>query len=107
MVERTIAWLARGNRKVRYRGVAKNDHWLHHRAAALNLRRLIGLGLSTTAAPGRWPDTQATVTTRTPPGPTGHSRNPAAIHNRHTHNFGPQETKTTNTGVPKHDCSGH
>ena len=45
MVERTIAWLARGNRKVRYRGVAKNDHWLHHRAAALNLRRLIGLGL--------------------------------------------------------------
>jgi IS5 family transposase len=37
-------WL-RGNRKVRYRGVAKNDHWLHHRAAALNLRRLIGLGL--------------------------------------------------------------
>jgi IS5 family transposase len=35
----------RCNRKVRYRGVAKNDHWLHLRAAALNLRRLIGLGL--------------------------------------------------------------
>jgi hypothetical protein len=45
MVERTIAWLAGGNRKVRYRGMAKNDHWLHLRAAALNLRRLIGLGL--------------------------------------------------------------
>jgi IS5 family transposase len=45
MVERGIAWLTRGNRKVRYRGVAKNDHWLHHRAAALNLRRLITLGL--------------------------------------------------------------
>jgi IS5 family transposase len=45
MVERTIAWLARGNRRVRYRGVTKNDHWLHHRAAALNLRRLITLGL--------------------------------------------------------------
>jgi transposase len=45
MVERTIAWLVRGNRRVRYRGVAKNDHWLHHRAAALNLRRLISLGL--------------------------------------------------------------
>jgi IS5 family transposase len=45
MVERTIAWLARGNRRARYRGVAKNDHWLHHRAAALNLRRLITLGL--------------------------------------------------------------
>jgi len=45
MVERTIAWLTRGNRKVRYRGITKNDHWLHHRAAALNLRRLITLGL--------------------------------------------------------------
>ena len=45
MVERTIAWLTRGNRKLRYRGVAKNDHWLHHRAAALNLGRLIKLGL--------------------------------------------------------------
>ena len=29
MVERTIAWLTRGNRRVRYRGVTKNDHWLH------------------------------------------------------------------------------
>jgi IS5 family transposase len=48
MVERTIAWLARGNRRVRYRGVTKNDHWLHHRAAALNLRRLITLGLDHT-----------------------------------------------------------
>ncbi len=48
MVERSIAWLTRGNRKVRYRGVAKNDHWLHHRAAALNLRRLITLGLDHT-----------------------------------------------------------
>jgi IS5 family transposase len=43
MVERTIAWLTRGNRKVRYPGVARNDHWLHHRAAALNLSRLITL----------------------------------------------------------------
>jgi len=45
MVERSIAWLTRGNRRVRYRGVGKNDHWLHHRAAALNLRRLTVLGL--------------------------------------------------------------
>jgi IS5 family transposase len=50
MVERTIAWLARGNRKVRYRGVAKNDHWLHHRAAAVNLGRMITLGLTHTNA---------------------------------------------------------
>jgi hypothetical protein len=49
MVERTIAWLTRGgNRRLRYRGVTKNDHWLHHRAAALNLRRLITLGLHRT-----------------------------------------------------------
>ena len=48
MVERSIAWLVRGNRRLRYRGVAKNDHWLHHRAAAINLRRLITLGLDHT-----------------------------------------------------------
>lgn len=48
MVERSIAWLTRNNRKVRYRGVAKNDHWLHHRAAALNLRRLLAMGLNHT-----------------------------------------------------------
>ena len=46
MVERSIAWLTRGNRKVRYRGIAKNDRWLHHRAAALNLRRLLAMGLT-------------------------------------------------------------
>jgi Transposase DDE domain/Transposase domain (DUF772) len=50
MVERSIAWLTRGNRRVRYRGVTKNSHWLHHRAAALNLRRLITLGLDHTGS---------------------------------------------------------
>jgi IS5 family transposase len=46
MVERSIAWLvAGGNRKVRYRGVTKNNAWLHNRTAALNLRRLVKLGL--------------------------------------------------------------
>jgi hypothetical protein len=48
MVERAIAWLVRGNRKLRYRGTARNDQWLHHRVAALNLRRLITLGLDHT-----------------------------------------------------------
>ena len=52
MVERSIAWLVRGNRRVRYRGIARNDHWLHHRAAAINLRRLLTLGLTRQA--GRW-----------------------------------------------------
>ena len=55
MVERTIAWLTRGNRKLRYRGVAKNDHWLHHRAAALNLGRLIKLGLLHNGTAWAWP----------------------------------------------------
>jgi DDE family transposase len=45
MVERSIAWLVRGNRRVPYRGVAKNHAWLQHRVAALNLRRLLALGL--------------------------------------------------------------
>ncbi|TDT98045.1 hypothetical protein EDD99_6257 [Streptomyces sp. 846.5] len=45
MVERGIAWLTRGSRRLRHRGVLKNDAWLHNRAAALDLRRLINLGL--------------------------------------------------------------
>ena len=52
MVERSIAWLVRGNRKVRYRGTRKNDHWLHLRVAGLNLRRLLVLGLTHTE--GNW-----------------------------------------------------
>jgi len=46
MVERSIAWRTRGARRVPYRGTAKNNAWLHHRVAALNLRRLLNLGLS-------------------------------------------------------------
>ena len=45
MVERSIAWLTRGNRRVPHRGVTKNNAWLHTRVAALNLRRLLTLGL--------------------------------------------------------------
>jgi hypothetical protein len=53
-VERAIAWLvARGSRRVPYRGITKNDTWLHHRAAALNLRRLVNLGLTRTTE-GTW-----------------------------------------------------
>ena len=46
MVERTIAWLTRGARRVPYRGVEKNNNWLHHRIAGLNLRRLLAMGLT-------------------------------------------------------------
>ena len=52
MVERSLAWLTRGNRRVPYRGVAKNDAWLHLRVAAIDLRRLLTLGLTGTT--GQW-----------------------------------------------------
>jgi hypothetical protein len=52
MVERSIAWLTRQNRRVPYRGVLKNDAWLHLRVAAINLRRLLTLGL--TGTEGHW-----------------------------------------------------
>jgi hypothetical protein len=45
MVERSLAWLVRRGRRVAYRGVARNRIWLAHRAAAVNLQRLIALGL--------------------------------------------------------------
>jgi IS5 family transposase len=46
MVERSIAWLvARGHRRLRYRGVARNQLALSTRVAAINLRRLINMGL--------------------------------------------------------------
>jgi IS5 family transposase len=45
MVERSIAWLTRGHRRVPYRGLTKNNTWLHTRVAAINLRRLLALGL--------------------------------------------------------------
>jgi IS5 family transposase len=54
-VERAIAQVAtrRGLRlKLRYRGVTPNDAWLKGRTAALNLRNLIGRGL--TRADGAW-----------------------------------------------------
>lgn len=46
MVERTIAWFTNnGHRKVRYRGTEHNQHWITLRSAAINLRRLVNLGL--------------------------------------------------------------
>lgn len=46
MVERSIAWLvADGHRRVRCRGIARNQLGLSLRVAAINLRRLVNLGL--------------------------------------------------------------
>ena len=47
MIKQVFAAAPKGRcRKRRYRGVAANDQWLHSRIAALNLRRLINLGLT-------------------------------------------------------------
>lgn len=56
MVERSIAWLIGPKnrcRQLRYRGVTSNNQWLGLRMAALNLRRMINLGLQP-AAGGGW-----------------------------------------------------
>ena len=44
--------LTRGARRLRYRGVAKNDAWLKLRASGINLRQLCTTGL--TCTPGGW-----------------------------------------------------
>jgi hypothetical protein len=47
MVERSIAWLvADGCRRVLYHGIERNDLWWSLRVAAVNLRRLLALGLT-------------------------------------------------------------
>jgi hypothetical protein len=54
-VERVISQIAsRGGRRLRlrYLGTARNNAWLKYRTAALNLRNLIGRGL--TCDDGAW-----------------------------------------------------
>jgi hypothetical protein len=49
VIERVISWTAtcNGRRvKLRYLGAAKNNAWLHNRAAAINLRTLLHAGLA-------------------------------------------------------------
>ncbi len=53
MVERSIAWIVtNGHRRVRYRGIEANRIQLALRIAAINLRRLVNLGLNHNA--GAW-----------------------------------------------------
>ena len=55
VIERVIAWAATQNGrriKLRYIGAGKNNAWLHTRAAAINLRTLLGAGL--TCRDGAW-----------------------------------------------------
>jgi IS5 family transposase len=47
MIERTLAWLvANNNRRLRYRGIQRNQLGWSHRCAAINLKRLLNLGLT-------------------------------------------------------------
>ena len=62
MIERTIAWLVRGtNRHLRYRGVERNQLWWSTRCAAINLARLVNLGLTHTN--GTWATNGTSATT--------------------------------------------
>lgn len=46
LIERTIAWLVRDNhRRLRYRGIERNQLGWSNRCAAINLKRLLALGL--------------------------------------------------------------
>ena len=57
MVERSLAWLTRGtNRKLPYRGTERNQLWWSHRCAAVNLQRMLTLGLNLDPA-GNWATT--------------------------------------------------
>jgi hypothetical protein len=52
-IERIIAWTATQNGRrvrLRYLGDIKNDAWLQHRCAALNLRTLVNAGLARRSA---------------------------------------------------------
>jgi len=48
MAERSIAWLVRPGRRTPYRGLRKIDMWFSVRAAGVNLKRLMMLGLQFT-----------------------------------------------------------
>jgi hypothetical protein len=52
IVERSLAWLPKGNGRLHYRGATKNHPWWQLRIAALNLERLLRLGLTQGAAGG-------------------------------------------------------
>jgi hypothetical protein len=52
MVERSIAWPIRSPGPLP--GITENDHWLHRRAAAINLKRPLTLGLHRTNGTWAW-----------------------------------------------------
>ncbi len=94
MIERSISWLVAGrNRRLRFRGTARNDQWLHHRVAGLNLRRHSPSGWPAPPAPApsqQPPDLPASPTawtepTTSDPGRDGQGDLTVALHREHTH----------------------
>lgn len=86
-VERTVSQIAsRGGRrlKLRYLGTVKNNAWLKQRTAGLNLRNLVGRGLTRTA--GVWALPAQTALTRAV---RGHLPGEFGPHTAHTGILGP------------------
>ena len=85
-VERTVSQVATqsGRRiKLRYRGTTKNNTWLKCRTAALNLRNLIGHGLTRVDRTWSWPPDRPQRPGTTEKGvPTEHSGQPNHEHSR-------------------------
>jgi hypothetical protein len=61
MIERTLAWLVRKYRKLRYSGIERNQLGWAHRCAAINLQRLITLGLTNTDGTWTAPTIEAAI----------------------------------------------
>jgi hypothetical protein len=57
MAERAISWLVRPGRRSPYRGLAKTHAWIRRRAAAVNLKRLVNMGLDNTQGTWTLPET--------------------------------------------------
>ncbi len=52
MVERSLAWIRRDNRRLRYRGTVRNNAWLQLRVGAINLRAFSSSAWSARTAAG-------------------------------------------------------
>ena len=72
LAERTIAWLVRNNRRCPCRSTQRSRLWLTARAAAVNLRRLVNLGLAHNDH--HWAITSPPPTATPPPAALGGSR---------------------------------
>lgn len=83
IVERSIAWLTRGNRRAPRRGISRNNAWLDLRIAGRTCEVCSTSDSATPTEPGHWPEGQPPAQRRlepTPRPPDGPSRNTQAIY---------------------------